>query len=319
MNHQNSQAWAVSGLERLNALNSDTLNGCLQTFILAKQVDGLSPRSIVDYQQKIKPFILFCQSTGIDAPKDITLNHVRLYLQKKRESVSPISVKDSFSNVKVWLNWLKHEGVIHENPMSGERPPKVPKRIIQPFTPAHLKELLELCTSGTDYCAARNTAIVLVFIDSGVRLAEMVSMNISSINMEAGTIKVFGKGAKERLVGIGQQSRRAILRYLLFRKSTEDVLWLTEEKKPLQARGIQEIIKRLKRKANIQGVRCSPHTFRHTFADNMVDSGVNVFTLQRLMGHTDLKTTQTYLRGLKPNLIEETYKHNSPVDRMHLK
>jgi len=131
-------------------------------------------------------------------------------------------VKDSFSNVKVWLNWLKHEGVVHENPMAGERPPKVPKRIIQPFSQANLKELLELCASGTDYCSARNTAIVLVFIDSGVRLAEMVSMKISSINMEAGTIKVFGKGAKERLVGIGQQSRRAILRYLLFRKTSED-------------------------------------------------------------------------------------------------
>ena len=309
----------MSALDHLNGLNSDTLSGCLQTFIIAKQVDGLSPKTIIDYQQKLAPFISFCLEVGVSKPKAVTLNLVRLYLQRRRETVSPVSVKDAFSMVKIFLNWLAHERVIEHNPMEGEKPPRVPKRIIQPFSPANLKDLLTLCGTGTDFCSARNTAMVLVFIDSGVRLAEMAGMKISDIDIEAGTIKIFGKGSKERLVGIGKESRRALLRYIMARKSKGDILWLTQEKKQISPEGIKMIVRRLRDRAGIVGVRCSPHTFRHTFAVNMVRNGCDLVSLQNLLGHADLEMTQHYIRSFGNVDAINAYQNNSPVDRLGLK
>jgi integrase/recombinase XerD len=114
------------------------LTAYLQTFLLTCKVDGLSPATLIDYRQKIGAFVSFCASLGVKDPKRLTDSDVRMYLAKLRETVSPVSVGDYYRCVKRFLNWMVEERVLKYNPMATIRHPKVPKKIIVPFTTERL-------------------------------------------------------------------------------------------------------------------------------------------------------------------------------------
>lgn len=310
MNQGNSQSWSMAGLEHLNTLN---LSGCLDTFLLAKQVDGLSPKYISDSREKLKPFISFC---GDIAPGEVTPNHIRLYLRERQLRNSPATVKDHFGILKVWFNWLAHEKII-ESPMAGMNPPKVPRVIIQPFSPQQQRDIIETCDQST-YTGVRNRAIALCLFDSGLRTQEIAALKLSNIDMEHGIIKTMGKGSKERLTGMGKETRKAIIRYVLARKTESDYLWLTEERKPLTWRGLQIAIRRIVKLAGITDGKKGPHRFRHTFAISMNKSGCVTADLQKLLGHSSLEMTENYLKSLGCDDVMTRYGQFSPVDRLKL-
>jgi len=131
------------------------------------------------------------------------------------------------------------------------------------FKPEHIGRLLILCAhSCSSFLGCRDKAIILTFLDTGLRLSELASVQLKDIDFDRETIKVMGKGAKERLVRIGKRTQKALLRYRLQRNDNLDCLWLTEARKPLQARGIQQMIERLGKRADVTNVRCSVHTLR---------------------------------------------------------
>ncbi len=326
MNGQKPQAWGVSGLAHLNSLDTSNLYGCLESFLLAKDTDNRAAKTLLDYRQKLTPFIEFCKNLGVSAPEDVMVEHIRLYLKERKERNSPITTKDHFGVIKVFFNWMRWEHILQKSPMEGMHPPKVPEKIPQPFNEQQIGAMLRLFDPNT-FLGARNTAIVFTFLDSGVRLAEMTGMAIPNLDLHNGVIKVLGKGSKERLVGISRTTRKAILRYLIIRnqliakkkRANSSMLWLSEELRPMQLRGIQIVVIRAGRAAGIQGVRCSPHTFRHTFAQVMFDNGCNLFNLQHLLGHTDIKTTQVYLKGLGQKAVMRAYEKGGPVDNLKLR
>jgi integrase/recombinase XerC/integrase/recombinase XerD len=293
------------------------LTAYLQAFLLTGKVDGLSPATLSDYRQKMGAFISFCSSLGVKDPKRLTASDVRMFLAKLRETVSPVSVADYYRCAKRFLNWMVEERVLKSNPMDVIRSPKVPKKIIVPFTTEHIKRLLLLC-DDRKFLGARNRAIILMFLDTGLRLSELTNIQIKDVDFDRETIKVMGKGAKERVVRIGRMAQKALLRYLLMRQDALLCLWVSEEHKPLDHRGVQVMIRRLGKRAGIEGARCSPHTFRHTFATRSLLNGAGEFEVQSLLGHEGLAMTRRYTASLRSEAAVVGHRRFSPVDNMRL-
>lgn len=201
--------------------------------------------------------------------------------------------------------------------MAGMKAPKQPKTIIQPFKTEQIKTLLLLCDDS--FLGSRNKAIVLLFLDTGLRLKELSNMQLRDIDMERETTKVMGKGAKERIVRMGKLSQRALLNYLLKRKDKLPCVWLSEERQPLTCWGVEEAITSLCHRVQLVGVRGSPHTFRNTFATTALLNGAREDEVQALPGHETQYMTAKYRATLNSQNAIEGHRKFSPVDNLKLK
>jgi len=313
----NQKGLQLGDVASLAHLNDGTLESQLKLFLVTCTVNNLSPRSLEDYSQKIGAFVTFCTTQEIYKLSEVNTSAIRLFLLGTQQRCKPTSVHGYYGCVCRFFNWLVEEGTIKESPMARMHPPKVPKQLIKPFTQDHIDRLLTLCDNS--FVGCRNRAIVLTFLDTGLRLSELANIQLRDIDIDRETIKVMGKGAKERLVRIGEDAQKALLKYILQRNDRLPCLWLTEERKPLQARGIQQMIERLGKRAGLTNVRCSPHTFRHTFAPWMLKLGADLKTVQSLLGHSTIGQTLRYAESVNSEQAVEVHRRCSPVDNMRRK
>jgi len=319
----NPKGLQLGDLSSLAHLKGDTLEGQLKLFLVTCQVENLSPRSVEDYGQKIGAFVDFCTGTlNLQRPSEVTPNHIRLFLLGMQQRCKPVSVHGYYGCVCRFFNWLVQEGTLKASPMAKMRPPKVPRHIIQPFKPEHIARLLTVCDSDaktrSGFLGWRNRAIILTFLDTGLRLSELANIQLRDIDFDRETVKVMGKGSKERIVRISKATQKAILMYWRARDDDLPHLWLTEERKPLQARGVQQMIERIGKRAGVTNIRCSAHTFRHSFAIMALQNGMGEFSLQWLLGHSTLTQTRRYCGSLGANEAMAAHIKASPVERLRL-
>ena len=312
---QNGQQQSGAAIQRFT--RSRDLPGYLQTFLIASKVNGLSPVTLKGYEYMIGKFVSFCLGMGLSDPGEVMADDVRLFMLKLQETNNSQSVHDYYRPLKRYVNWLVEEDVLKISPMLKIRPPKVEKKVIVPFKPEHLRTLLKLCDPAT-FCGLRNRAMIMIFLDTGIRKKELWSMKVEDIDFDRGVIKVHGKGAKERVVGVVQNTQKALLQYLLSRKDTHLCVWVTEERKPLTYEGLSMIFKRLAHFAGFTDVRCSPHTFRHTAATMSLDNGAGEFQVQAMLGHSTLTMTRRYVATLNSEKAAEAHKRFSPVEKLKL-
>jgi integrase/recombinase XerC/integrase/recombinase XerD len=280
-------------------------------------VDGLSPRTLADYEYKVGAFVSFCSGLDVNDPGQVTASGVRQFLLKLQEKNAPASVSGYYKSVNRFFSWLVEEKILDRSPMATIRPPRVPQKVIMPFSPEHIRCLLLLCDNRA-FIGARNRALVLAFLDTGLRLSEMAGIQLADIDFDRETIKVMGKGAKERVVRIGKTAQKALLRYLLMRQDNHSCLWVSEERKPLTHWGIAQVIDTLKKRSGISEVRCSAHTFRHTFATRALMNGAGEFEVQSLLGHSKLDMTRRYAASLRSEEAVVGHRRWSPVDNLRL-
>ena len=316
-----SKAWGEAGLEQRLTLQTlvgrKGLEGYLQAFLLACEVDGLSPYTIRDYKKRIGLFILFMGSVGIDEVEKVTIDYIRLFLLKKKEVCGPVSIYNYHRDLKRFFNWLVQEGRLKTSPVAHMKPPRMPKTLIKPFEPDQLRHLLKFCNDST-FLGLRNKAIILVFWDTAVRLCEMARMQIEDLDFTRGVIKVHGKGAKERVVAIQPRTQKILLRYLLSRNDRHHCVWVSEERCPLTVWGIENMVQKLGKRAQLQNVRCSPHTFRHTSATMCLQNGAGEFEVQAMLGHSTLTMTRRYVASINSEKAAEAHKRFSPVEHLKL-
>jgi len=315
MNTHTGQAWSMPALDHLNAPKN--LASALNLFLLSCRVEDLSPHTIQDYQQKAGTFIKFCRRIGIESPHEVNVNHVRAFILERQKTCGPHSVKAYFCVTRHFFNWLVSEGIMDTNPMSILKTPKLPRKIIRPFSHQDIENMLRLC-SGDRFINVRNKAIVLLFLDTGLRLSELTNIQLADINFDHETIRVMGKGAKERVVRFGKAVQKALLKYLLLRKDGHPCLWVTEGRRPMAREGIKMVVKRLCHRAGVVGVKPGAHTFRHTAAISYLRNGGDLFTLQCMLGHSTLEMTRRYTSSLGAEDMIRVHKKASPVDRMGL-
>jgi site-specific recombinase XerD len=230
----------------------------------------------------------------------------------------PETIATYYQHLRTFFNWLVGEEYLQVSPMDKIAPPVSRPDQIKPFSTQQIAALLN-ATAKTKY-PRRDEAIVRFLLDTGVRVSELCGLKLQDVELIEGQAYVLGKGNKRRVVCFGRKTARALRAYLREEERTPDQhLFLSERGQnagePFLRGGILQLIERLGKKAGIQGVRCSPHTFRHTFAIEFLRNGGNLFTLKQILGHTSLQVTNRYV-SLAQADIQSQHRQFSPGDRV---
>ena len=256
---------------------------------------------------------------------DITPNLVKSFLaamQREKEQLSGYTVHQYFRVLRTFFKWCVSEGFLPANVMENIKPPRLPQKVIATFSVEEIQAMLSFCPPKT-FLGARNRAMILALMDTGMRASELIGLKIDDVDFKTGIVRVTGKGNKERFARMGNTARKELWRYMLLRdiKASPNTakVWLSEEMRPLASNGLGQTIRKLGRKAHIRGTRCSPHTFRHTFAVTFLRNGGDIFNLQTLLGHSSLEMVKVYSRTLNDDDAIRAHEKFSPGDAMGLK
>jgi len=286
------------------------LDHLIEGFRLSCLAQGLSPKTIEWYTANLARFLRFITEKGIPtAVSHITRDHLRGFIRYLQAEVrvprlntplSPAAIQGYVRTLKVF--------------------PRAPAKAVAAFTQDQVGALLQACQAAGDN-SRRDVALLLLMLDCGLRVSEVVGIALDDLDLSSGSVRIrHAKGGKERTVPIGSTVQRHLWRYTGQDRpqplaATVDSLFLTANGLPLTKTGVQQMVRRLGRRAGITGVRCSPHVFRHTFAKNYLMNGGDVFSLQRILGHSDLSTVRLYLNLFSCDLKAQ---HNrfSPVDNL---
>jgi site-specific recombinase XerD len=317
-----------------------SLRSLAGAFILTKLTEGKSPRTIEFYAENLRRFLWYAERENWPPDLvDISPWHIKAFLgyvatekarwglegngsETSRQRASQATVRHYYDILKGFFNWLVEEGILAENFMDKIHVAKPMPPVISPYSPGEIRKMLAICNYDFEHNArllgSRNRAIILVLLDSGLRLAELLAMKLGDIHEENGHIKVLGKGRRERVVRVGKTAKSAVDQYLAYRpQNGRRELWLTEEGKPLNETGLQSLVKRLKQRAGVDS-EGSIHRFRHTFALQFLRADHNVFNLQYLLGHAELEMVRRYTTTLGMEDALDAHQASSPADLLDL-
>ncbi len=232
--------------------------------------------------------------------------------------VKPATVHRYFRELRTLFRWMVEEGVLSRSPMDSIRAPRVPQDQIKPFSRQQIEALLE--AAGRSLYPLRDKAIVLFMLDTGARATEVTGAKICNLDLRNHTCVIDGKGGRRRTICFGRATAKALLQYLRLKdRQDTSAIFLAEGGRtpgePLDRTGLLHLVYRLGKSAEISGVRCSPHTFRHTFAVEFLRAGGHLFSLQTLMGHSSLSQTQRYV-ALAQADIQNQHRQFSPADHL---
>ena len=295
------------------------LQQSVSLFLLDRDAMQCTRKTLEMYRYALGNFLKFLENEGIRQAEDISSTHIRAFLIRLRDR----GLKDTTQHlharcIKAYLNWTVREGDLAVSPMTRVTMPRVRKSLLPPLTLEEVKRLLAECDRRTAV-GARNYAMLLTLLDTGLRASELVQLNVGDIDARTGVCTLIGKGRKQRVVRVGRTGRSAILRMLQLRQnsSPEAPLWVGydiqgREDGPLSVHGLQTMIRRTARKAGMEN--CGPHRFRRTFAVWCLRDGMDLRSLQLLMGHSSLAVLQRYL-SLDTADLERAHAMHSPVDK----
>ena len=281
-----------------------------------RQSRGLSGRTVEFYACELGLWNNWMAQQGATAIADVTPQLLRQWLLHLTETRNVGGVHASYRSLKTFLYWVWEENdLTPPNPISKVRAAKPSQEPLAPLSLEDLKVLLGAC-DGSGYTGVRDRALFLALLDTGCRATEFLSLNIGDVNLASGAVAVrHGKGNKPRVTFLGIKSRQAIRRYLRTRRdATPDApLWTTSQELRLTCCGLRSI---LRRRAGAAGMTMpTPHSFRRAFAISSLRNGVDVYSLQRLMGHADLTILRRYLRQTDEDL-QEAHRRGGPVDHL---
>lgn len=313
------QARLLSGLD--TCLFPSELNNALKSFLIACKVEGKTASTLASYRQRLRGFILFLDETGLPMTfAELIPNHIRLYILARQEKGTHAStINTEYRALKRFFTWCIGEGLAEKSPMVNIKPPRVPETEPQPLTHEQVATLLlTQSPRRSTFLSMRNTALILLFTDTGLRLSEMAHIQLSDFDGQVGQIKVMGKGNRVRVVQMGNRTLKALLMYLLSRTDNFSCMWVTEERIPLTRNGLRTVLRRLFSLAEIKGVICGAHVFRHTFAMESFLNGAREFEVQLLLGHKTLSMTRRYMRKLDSTHAAAAHHKFSPVDCLNI-
>lgn len=270
---------------------------------------GLSQNTITSYISDLKEYVDFLQKNySIKQPKQITKEHIRNFiarLKRKEEAASSISRK--ISAIRSFHRFLLQEKEVDENIASLIHLPKKEKKLPTVLSIDEVENLISQ-TTGEKPLDLRNKAMLELLYGSGLRVSELLNLNLSDLHVNTGFIDVIGKGNKERIVPLGEEGAYALKKYIeasrpQLKNVSEDALFVNTRGNKLSRVGVYKIIKNLALKAGIIK-DISPHTLRHSFASHLLENGVDLRFVQELLGHEDVSTTQIYTHINKKQLKE---------------
>ncbi len=314
-----------------------SLGALMEGYRLSARSEGKSRNTIAIVEASVRYLGEFLDSEGISTDvSGIGANEIRRFIVSLRERprfahhrftkpqaglLSGHTINGYMRAVQGFWSWLEEEGFITVNPFATIRIPKAPTKVIPTFSEEQLRQILGSVDTATPI-GCRDYAILLTLLDTGVRCSELTGLKLADVDLEARLLKVCGKGNKERMVPIGAMVQKAIWKYLNRYRPQPAIprygqAFLTRDGRPLTKDRLEAIVERYGTKAGITGVRVSPHTFRHTMAVTFLRNGGDVFSLQRILGHSQLEVLRGYI-NLAQSDISRVHQRNSPADNLDL-
>jgi integrase/recombinase XerC len=256
----------------------------------------LSPHTSSNYARDLRAFADYAAKNNVRDWKSLDSQHVRMFAARSHASgLDPRSVQRRLSAVRGFFNYLVRERVVTHNPALDVRAPKAAKRLPATLDVDQLNQLLDIPPENA--LAVRDRAIMELFYSSGLRLAELVGLDITHLDLADRTVRVLGKGAKTRIVPVGRKACEAIRAWLKERGGIaaidETALFTGQNGTRLKHRAIQLRIAYWARRKGLPA-HVYPHLFRHSFATHLLESSKDLRGVQELLGHADISTTQIY-------------------------
>jgi site-specific recombinase XerD len=313
------------------------LSRCVEVWLADGQAQGWSPRTLAARRDMLGKFLWWLrQEECSEQLGEISAETIRFFLTYLRTETAgarwgsampntarparPSTVDTYYRALRAFFNFAVREGLLAVSPCQRLKPPRVPKDQVQPFTPEQAQALVDAAKQSAQ--PARDTALVLVLLDTGLRVSELCSLRVGDVDPETKEITVRGKGGKRRTIFVGPNVRRAVWRYIERERrleSEDEPLFIAHRGRRtdggLTPNGICQLFHRLGRAAGIRGTRVSPHTARHYFAISMLRNGANLFELQQLMGHEDLTMLRRYVALAEADLAR-VHRTASPAARL---
>lgn len=279
---------------------------------------NFSAHTLESYGLDLRQFLTFLAEEHITNAAEINYLNIRKFLAFLKENeFAKASVSRKLACLRSFFKFLCRQGYLVNNPMMTIATPKREKRLPQFLYPDEVNALLNLADSRTEL-GIRDRAILEIFYSSGLRLNEMVNLKMRDLDLSRGYLRVFGKGAKERLTPIGKPAKQALEQYLQWARpvllqqkdQSEGHVFLNYRGTRLSGRSIERMFDKYLNQLALNR-KISPHALRHTFATHLLENGADLRVVQELLGHADLSSTQIYTH-LTKGRIRSVYLKNHP-------
>lgn len=302
-------------IERKYADFSEELLRAKEDFEFYNKSRNLAESTITYHNNSIRELGKLMNHFGIDRLMEIKENTVREYILFKLDgSIKPKTINQYLRTWKPFGKYLLRKKYIKEDPFTSIENLFAEKELVQTFTEDELKILFDMPDRNT-FTGFRDYVFMLLLIETGVRISEAINIKLNDIKWKEGTIKIYGKGRKERIVPFQNYLEKQLKDYVRYRGTLDtDYLFVSIENKPLKVRSIQDNLNKYGKKARLK-VRCNAHNFRHTFAKFYVMNGGEGFSLQRILGHTSMEMVSYYV-SLFSKDISRQHEKFSPLNRL---
>lgn len=271
---------------------------------------GLSENTRAAYRRDLNKFNAYLlKNSELSEPGDITKQQIMAFLSTQMdEGAANSTVARSLSSIKSFYKYLVLENQVQNNPTSDLETPKIKRKLPDILTIEEVDKLMEQ-PRVTLPLGLRDRAMLELMYGTGVRVSELLSLQIEDINTTAGFLRCFGKGRKERIIPVNQTSIDWIQRYLararnlLVKNYLERTLFVNANGRPMSRQGFYKILGAYAKKAEL-GKEVTPHTLRHSFATHLLENGADLRAVQEMLGHADISTTQIYTHLTRSRLME---------------
>lgn len=303
--------------------DSILLDPLVERYLRQLRVEGgLSVNTLESYRRDLLRFQRYLTGQRLSMSHAVSPTIIGLFLVAiKGESLAPASIARMLSAMRGWYRFLMAEQMITENPLRHIVPVRRPRPLPSVLTLSEVNVLLNF-SAGKTLEDRRDRVMLEVLFATGLRVSELVGLSIAQIDLELGCVRVMGKGAKERVVPLGQPARESVADYLqlvrlpLLKGGTSPILFVTRRGRALTRQAFWKLLRHRALQAGLHK-RISPHMLRHSFATQLLEGGADLRAVQTMLGHSDIATTQIYTHVERRQLkhVHRTYFPRQPRRR----
>jgi integrase/recombinase XerD len=275
---------------------------------------GLSKNTIEAYSHGVTRFLNHLRTKGVQEIREVDKFHVRGFLLAlKNKKLAPKSIVRNLVAIRTFFRFFIEEGILEKNPVEDLESPKVAKALPEILSLKEIEQILEQPNLQTSL-GVRDRAMLEILYATGMRVSELTHLPIHQVNLEGGYVLLYGKGSKERIVPLGSEAMKWVHLYLttsrgILAKGRESpFLFINRSGKGMSRQGFWKNLKDYARKAGLRK-RITPHLLRHSFASHLLERGADLRSVQMMLGHVDISTTQiyTHVTGERLKKIHQRY------------
>lgn len=285
------------------------MNHLIEEFITYISVErGLAKNTLLAYQRDLIKYTLSLQDSKLALPNGIAREHISGYMFKlKKQGLTATTICRNLAAIKMFHRFLVRENLAKDDPTVLVETPKLWKRVPEVLTQREMDQILDFVKTSKGLLPGRDIAILELLYASGLRVSELVNLTALSVDPEVGFVRAIGKGSKERIIPVGGKALQSLKSYLikvrpkLLKGKESQALFISRLGKKMSRVSIWNMIKLYARLCGIKK-NIKPHTLRHTFATHLLEHGADLRSVQEMLGHADISTTQIYTHVDKERL-----------------